>query len=112
MQAIASVIFLVLSNVFVESEHCSVVRDFVGHGIGKEMHEEPQVPNFGKPGKGQRLEPGMALAIEPMANAGSHEVRVLENGWTVVTRDSKPSAHYEDTVVVTDGEAENLTLVT
>lgn len=95
---------------FVESEGYSVVRDFVGHGIGKQMHEEPQVPNFGKAGKGPRLEPGVVLAIEPMVNAGSWQVRVLDNGWTVVTSDGKLSAHYEDTIVVTDGEPESLTL--
>jgi len=75
------------------------------------MHEEPQVPNFGKPGKGPRLQEGMVLAIEPMINAGTYNVRVLENNWTVVTADGKPSAHYEHTVAITDGEPELLTII-
>lgn len=93
-----------------ESEGFSVIRDFVGHGIGRAMHEEPQVPNYGKPGRGPRLVPGMVFAIEPMINLGDYEVRVLENNWTVVTVDGKLSAHYENTVVITDGEPELLTL--
>ncbi|HWQ77211.1 MAG TPA: type I methionyl aminopeptidase [Anaerovoracaceae bacterium] len=93
-----------------ESEGFSVIRDFVGHGIGRAMHEEPQVPNYGKPGRGPRLVPGMVFAIEPMVNQGDYEVRVLENNWTVVTVDGKLSAHYENTVVITDGEPELLTL--
>ena len=79
----------------------SVVRDFVGHGIGRQLHEDPQVPNFGRPGTGPRLRPGMVLAIEPMVNAGTHEVRVLPDGWTVVTADGKPSVHFEHTVAIT-----------
>jgi len=79
----------------------SVVRDFVGHGIGRELHEDPQVPNFGRPGTGPRLRPGMVLAIEPMVNVGTHEVRVLPDGWTVVTADGKPSVHFEHTVAIT-----------
>ncbi|HOK49045.1 MAG TPA: type I methionyl aminopeptidase [Sedimentibacter sp.] len=96
---------------YAESKGLSVVRDFVGHGIGKNMHEEPQVPNFGKPGKGPRLQEGMVLAIEPMINAGTYNVRILENNWTVVTVDGKPSAHYEHTVAITDGEPELLTIL-
>ncbi|MGI6730587.1 MAG: type I methionyl aminopeptidase [Anaerovoracaceae bacterium] len=93
-----------------ESEGYSVVREFVGHGIGREMHEEPQIPNYGRPGRGPRLVPGMALAIEPMVNQGGCEVEVLLDNWTVVTIDGKLSAHYENTVVITDGEPELLTL--
>lgn len=78
----------------------SVVRDFVGHGVGREMHEEPQIPNFGKPGRGPRLKPGMTLAIEPMINAGVAQVRVLDDGWTAVTADGRLSAHFEHTVAV------------
>lgn len=94
---------------FVEGHGYQVVRDFVGHGIGKKMHEAPQVPNFGKPGHGPRLEPGMALAIEPMVNAGTYEVSVMPNHWTVVTKDGSLSAHFEHTVVVTEGQPEVLT---
>ncbi len=88
----------------------SVVRQFVGHGIGRDLHEDPQVPNFGAAGKGARLRRGMTLAIEPMVNMGTHEVDVLEDGWTVLTQDRLPSAHFEHTVAVMDGEAEILTL--
>ncbi|MGB9904290.1 MAG: type I methionyl aminopeptidase [Desulfotomaculales bacterium] len=94
---------------YVESRGFSVVRDYVGHGIGKSMHEDPQVPNFGPPGRGPRLAPGMTLAIEPMINAGTHEVIVLADRWTVVTKDGKLSAHFEHTVAVTGGEPEILT---
>lgn len=94
---------------FAEAKEYSVVRDYVGHGIGREMHEEPQVPNFGKPATGTKLEAGMALAIEPMVNSGSWQVKVLDNGWTVVTDDGGLSAHYEDTIIITDGEPENIT---
>jgi methionyl aminopeptidase len=86
----------------VEAEGFSVVRDFVGHGIGRSMHEEPQVPNFGRPGTGPKLLPGMVLAIEPMVNAGGFAVEVLPDGWTVVTRDRSRSAHFEHTVAVTE----------
>jgi len=89
----------------------SVVRDFVGHGIGSRPHEEPQVPNFGRPGRGPRLKAGMTLAIEPMINMGTYEVRTLSNNWTVVTLDSKLSAHFEHTIAVTEGEPEILTKV-
>ena len=86
----------------VESQGFSAVRDFVGHGIGKFMHERPQVPNFGIPGRGVRLKAGMTLAIEPMINAGSYEVVVLDDGWTAVTRDRSLSAHFEHSVAVTE----------
>jgi methionyl aminopeptidase len=85
----------------VESNGFSVVKAFVGHGIGRELHEDPQIPNFGLPGRGPRLREGMTLAIEPMVNLGSHEVVVLKDGWTAVTADGKPSAHFEHTVLVT-----------
>jgi len=94
---------------FVESHGFSVVRDFVGHGIGRAMHEDPQVPNFGKPGRGPKLETGLILAIEPMVVAGSWEVDILEDAWTVVTRDRQLAAHYEDTVALTEKGPENLT---
>ena len=94
----------------VESNGFSVVRTFVGHGVGAQLHEEPEVPNFGKPGRGPRLLPGMTLAIEPMVNAGSYEVKVLKDKWTTVTVDGKLSAHYENTVLITDGEPEILTV--
>lgn len=87
----------------------SVVRDFVGHGIGRAMHEEPQIPNFGAPGRGPTLRPGMTLAIEPMLNRGGGDVTVLGDGWTVVTRDGQPSAHFEHTVAVGEAGAEILT---
>jgi len=86
----------------VESHGFSVVRDFVGHGIGQHLHEKPQVPNFGEAGRGVRLKPGMTLAIEPMINAGGHEVMVLQDGWTAVTRDRSLSAHFEHSVAVTE----------
>ncbi|MDI6906925.1 MAG: type I methionyl aminopeptidase [Thermoanaerobacterales bacterium] len=92
-----------------EAYRFGVVRDYVGHGIGRKMHEEPQVPNYGPPGRGPRLEPGMTLAIEPMINLGTHEVETLSDRWTVVTRDRKPSAHFEHTIAITDGPAEILT---
>lgn len=87
---------------YVEGEGCSVVRDFVGHGIGRKLHEPPQVPNYGAPGMGLRLRPGMVLAIEPMVNAGGFEVRTLDDGWTAVTVDGSLSAHFEHTVAVTE----------
>jgi methionyl aminopeptidase len=88
----------------VEAYGFSVVREFVGHGIGQRMHEEPQIPNYGEPGHGPRLAEGMVLAIEPMVNAGTAAVKVLADGWTAVTRDSSLSAHFEHTVAVTAGE--------
>lgn len=95
---------------YVEKNGYSVVRDYVGHGIGTKMHEEPQVPNFGKPGRGPRLRPGMTLAIEPMVNMGNYHVQTLLDKWTVVTQDGQPSAHFEHTVVITDSEPVILTL--
>lgn len=94
----------------VEGEGFGVIRDFVGHGIGSEMHEEPQIPNYGKAGKGPRLQTGMTLAIEPMIVECSYEVDVLQDDWTVVTVDGGLAAHYENTVVINDGEPELLTL--
>lgn len=94
----------------VEAAGFSVVRDFVGHGIGRQLHEEPQIPNYGDPGQGIRLQAGMVLAIEPMVNAGDYAVKVLSNQWTVVTQDASLSAHYEHTVAVTRDAAEVLTV--
>ena len=96
---------------YVESQGFSVVRDLVGHGIGTEMHEEPEIPNF-KPrfGRGIRLKAGMTLAIEPMVNAGSYDVWMLEDDWTIVTQDGSNAAHYENTILFTDGEPEILSL--
>jgi methionyl aminopeptidase len=96
---------------YVEGFGFSVVREFVGHGIGKALHEEPQVPNFGPKGRGAQLKVGMVLAIEPMINAGSHQVRVLEDGWTAVTLDRSLSAHFEHTVAITPEGPEVLTVV-
>ena len=93
-----------------ESNGFSVVREFVGHGIGREMHEDPSVPNFGKRGTGIRLKAGMVLCIEPMILAGKREVDVLSDGWTAVTRDKKPAAHYENTVVIREDGVEILTI--
>ena len=92
-----------------ESEGFSVVRDFVGHGIGRALHEEPQVPNYGTPGRGRALKPGMVIAIEPMVNVGTPGVRVLDDGWTAVTADGRRSAHFEHTVAVTTDGPEILT---
>ncbi|MEI6787061.1 MAG: type I methionyl aminopeptidase [bacterium] len=89
----------------------SVVRDFVGHGVGRQMHEDPQIPNFGNPGKGPKLKVGMTLAIEPMVNMGESAVEVLSDGWTVRTVDRKPSAHFEHTVAIGDEGPEILTVV-
>jgi methionyl aminopeptidase len=85
-----------------EGRHFSVVRQFVGHGIGRSLHERPQVPNYGTPGNGPRLRPGMVLAIEPMINAGGSEVKILEDGWTAVTADGSLSAHFEHSVAITE----------
>ncbi len=87
---------------YVEKQGFSVVRDFVGHGIGRAMHEDPPVPNFGTPGRGYRLKPGLVLAIEPMVNAGTHEVEVLADKWTAVTKDRRLSAHFEHSVAITE----------
>ena len=89
---------------YVEDSGFSVVREYVGHGIGKKMHEEPSVPNFGLPAQGKKLEPGMTIAIEPMVNMGARQVKTLEDGWTVVTKDGKYSAHFEHTVAITDSK--------
>jgi methionyl aminopeptidase len=93
----------------VEAEGFSVVRDFVGHGIGTHMHEDPQVPNYGTPGRGMKLRPGMVIAIEPMVNAGKPDVRVLKDGWTAITSDGSMSAHFEHSVAVTATGAKVLT---
>lgn len=87
---------------YVENNHYSVVRDYVGHGVGRSMHEEPQIPNFGIPGRGPRLKHGMVLAIEPMVNMGTYEVEIQPNQWTVLTKDRKRSAHFEHTIAVTE----------
>ena len=89
----------------------SVVREFQGHGIGKEMHEEPGVPNFGKAGRGLRLEPGMTICIEPMVMTGRQDIWELDDGWTIATQDGSLAAHYENTILVTDGEPEILTML-
>jgi methionyl aminopeptidase len=94
---------------FVENNGFSIVREFVGHGVGRSVHEEPQVPNFVDPKMNDRLRPGMTIAIEPMVNAGQPAVKILKDGWTVVTQDGSLSAHFEHTVLVTDGEPEILT---
>jgi methionyl aminopeptidase len=96
---------------YVESNGFSVVRAFVGHGIGRSLHEEPQVPNYGKPGLGPRLKEGMTLAIEPMVNAGGPDVNILDDGWTAVTSDGSLSAHYEHTVLITKNGAVILTKI-
>jgi methionyl aminopeptidase len=96
---------------FVEAHGYQVVRDFVGHGVGARMHEEPQVPNFGRAGMGPRLQPGMTIAIEPMVNVGTYEVMVMPNHWTAVTRDHSLSAHFEHTVLITGGQPEILTQI-
>jgi methionyl aminopeptidase len=98
-------------QVVVENAGFSIVRDFVGHGIGKNLHEEPQIPNYGKAGVGVKLLPGMVFAIEPMVNEGSYEVCVLNDGWTVVTKDGSLSAHFEHTVAITENGYEILTRV-
>lgn len=86
-----------------------IVRQYVGHGIGSQLHEEPQIPNYGKPRQGAEIKPGMAFAIEPMVNAGTQDVKLLKDGWTVVTADGRPSAHFENTVLVTETGAELIT---
>ena len=94
---------------FVESNHFSVVRDFVGHGIGRSLHEEPEIPNFGPPHEGPLLKEGMVLAIEPMVNMGAWQTKIGSDGWTVTTEDGKPSAHFEHTILVTQNGPEILT---
>ncbi|MFP4156544.1 MAG: type I methionyl aminopeptidase [Opitutales bacterium] len=95
---------------FIKRHKFGIVREFVGHGVGKTMHEAPQIPNFGRRGSGALLKPGMALAIEPMINLGTGKVKMLADGWTAVTKDGQPSAHFEHTVLVTNGEPEILTI--
>lgn len=96
---------------YVEASGFSVVRDFVGHGIGRVVHEDPEVPNYGRPGRGPKLVQGMALAIEPMVNVGNYKVKTLSNDWTVVTSDGSLSAHYENTIVILPDGPEILTLI-
>ena len=96
---------------YVEKNGFSVVREFQGHGIGREMHEDPGIPNYGKAGRGIRLEPGMTLAIEPMVIAGSWPIMELEDGWTIVTQDGSKAAHYENTILITEQEPEILTML-
>jgi methionyl aminopeptidase len=95
---------------FVEGNGFSVVRDMVGHGVGVSMHEAPEIPNFGRPGTGEKIRPGMTLAIEPMVNLGDYRTKTLSDGWTVVTADGSPSAHFEHTVLTTDKGPEILTV--
>lgn len=94
----------------VESRGFEVVRDLVGHGIGRKLHEDPQIPNFGPPHRGPKLKPGMTFAIEPMVNLGGREISIREDGWTVQTKDGSPSAHFEHTVLITNGKPEILTI--
>ncbi|WP_027415395.1 type I methionyl aminopeptidase [Aneurinibacillus terranovensis] len=98
-------------QVYVENAGYSIVREYVGHGIGRDLHEDPQIPNFGPPGRGPRLKPGMVLAIEPMVNAGERYVRTLEDKWTVVTTDGSMCAHFEHTIVITEDGYDILTRV-
>ena len=95
---------------YVEQNGFSVVREYVGHGVGSAMHEDPEVPNYGRPGRGPRLVRGMTIAVEPMVNMGSAAIRVLDDGWTVVTQDGKPACHYENTILITSGDPEILTV--
>jgi len=95
---------------FIKRHNFGIVREFVGHGVGVTMHEAPQIPNYGRRGSGALLKPGMALAIEPMINLGGAAIEMLDDGWTAVTRDRKPSAHFEHTVLVTGGDPEILTI--
>ena len=96
---------------FVQKNGYSVVREFQGHGIGRQMHEDPGIPNYGKAGRGIRLEPGMTLAIEPMVIAGKPDILQLDDGWTIVSEDGTLAAHYENTILITENEAEILTLL-
>ncbi len=96
---------------FVISNGFSVVREYTGHGVGADLHEEPEIPNYGRAGRGVRLYPGMTLAIEPMVNAGGEEIKVRRDGWTVVTRDGKLSAHYENSIVITESDPVILTKI-
>jgi len=94
---------------YVEARGYQVIRDYVGHGIGRMMHEEPQVPNYGHPGRGPKIEPGLVLAIEPMVTEGHYAVETLDDGWTIVTKDRKWASHYEDTIAFTEDGIMNLT---
>ncbi|MDD3478226.1 MAG: M24 family metallopeptidase, partial [Candidatus Izemoplasmatales bacterium] len=94
---------------YAEKEGYTIVREMVGHGIGQHLHEDPQIPNFGLPGRGITLRKGMTLAIEPMVNAGVPDIKILRDGWTAVTRDGRPSAHFEHTILITDTGYEILT---
>ena len=96
---------------YVEQNDFSIVRDYIGHGVGTKLHEPPEVPNFGSPGHGPRLMPGMTLAVEPMVNAGAWQIRVLEDGWTVKTADGSLAAHYENSILITKSEVETLTVL-
>ncbi|WP_458863227.1 type I methionyl aminopeptidase [Acidaminobacterium chupaoyuni] len=98
-------------QVYCEKHGYGVVREFVGHGVGTKLHEEPEVPNYGKPGRGPRLVPGMTIAVEPMVNEGTWQVKTMSNGWTVKTADGSLSAHYENTIVITEGDPIILTAV-
>ena len=98
-------------QVYAEKYGFSVIRDYVGHGVGENLHEDPQVPNYGKPGRGPRLQEGMVLAREPMIATGTYKVKVLSDGWTAVTLDNKNAAHYEHTIAITAGEPELLTIL-
>lgn len=112
-QAVAGNHLFDISNAiqtYVEVNGFSVVREFTGHGIGSQLHEEPPVPNYGPPHKGVELKAGMTLAIEPMVNIGTHRAKILSDGWCAVTRDGKPSAHFEHTIAITDSEPQILTL--
>ena len=94
---------------YVTSNGFSILREFQGHGIGREMHEDPGIPNYGKPGRGMRLEPGMTICIEPMVIAGNREILELDDGWTIVSEDGTNGAHYENTILITENEPEILT---
>lgn len=94
-----------------EQEGYSVIRDYTGHGVGRNMHEDPQIPNYGNPGRGPRLQKNMVIAVEPMIAQGKYQTKTLSNGWTAVTQDGKLAAHYENTVVISEGEPELLTLI-
>ena len=96
---------------YAERNGFSVIRDYVGHGVGEKLHEEPQVPNYGKPGRGPRLQEGMVIAVEPMIATGTWKVKVLSDGWTAITLDNKDAAHYEHTLAITSGEPELLTIL-
>ena len=96
---------------YIEKNGFSIVREFQGHGIGRQMHEDPGVPNYGKPGRGLRLEPGMTIAVEPMVIMGNEEIEMLDDGWTIVTADGSMAAHYENTILITEKEPEILTIL-